>query len=92
MSPSGITAAPATAGGAGGCADDGVDELSEMVPMLDLYYDADEFLNDQRTHSYLTTSACFDLGASPIVSNAVVRCEIKIISKLLQPPVDVRRK
>ena len=63
-SPIGATAAAAGTD-AGGCGDDGGDELCEMAPMLCLYYDADEASNDQQTHDYLTASTCFKHDVSP---------------------------
>ena len=62
MSPIAGTAAPISGDvdddGAGGCASDDVGD--EMVPMLCLYYDADEPQSDQKTHDYSTANTCFN--------------------------------
>jgi len=62
MSP--ITATAAAAGGGGGCGSDDVGD--ELVPMLCLYYDADDTRRDRQKHGYLTANKCFNQCVSPL--------------------------
>lgn len=67
-SPSVLVTAAADAGD-GSAAEDGADELNEMVPMLGLHDDVDEARADQQRHAYLTDGTCFGHDETDMLEN-----------------------